>query len=460
MLEVERQGQREKIRHTLSLPFALIGRDERADLRLDDERVSSRHAYLQVAAGRLWWVDLGSRTGTHGQPDQPPGLLRRGQDLRIGSFVIRLADGGPPENDAATLPNPLVGDLNDSSQLPRVGLDFLEGTASQALWMVDRGLTLVGRAALCKVRLHSPAVSRTHCALLRTPAGLWVVDLLGREGTHVNGMAVRWARLEDDDELRIGQFLIRVRFLGQPKRAPLHLPPPSPLSPRNGEDQREGDATEAGRTNALLPLGQALIPSTTGAEALPADLEGLLSALSIAAPPSAIAPTAGGTAEALLLPMIRQFSLMQQQMFDQFQQALLMMVQMFSGLHRDQLQLIRQELNQLSVLTRELQSLQAEQVRQTPAGTLVASGERPPPVGGNKELTSPARPGQPPPPLRPSAPAEKPPAATAEENSAPTTRDSGRPNADAHTWLAQRLATLQQERQSRWQRILQVLTGK
>src|SRR5262245_24743233 len=122
VLEIERQGQSEKVRHTLSLPFALIGRDERADLRLDDERISSRHAYLQVAAGRLWCVDLGSRTGTHGQPGQPPGLLRCGQALRIGSFVVRLAEGGSPEDDAATIPNPLTGDSYDPSRLPRVGL--------------------------------------------------------------------------------------------------------------------------------------------------------------------------------------------------------------------------------------------------------------------------------------------------------------------------------------------------
>src|SRR5215831_13399120 len=88
VLELERQGQSEKVQHTPSLPFALIGRDERADFRPDDEQVSGRHAYLQVAASRLWYVDLGSRTGTHGQPGQPPGLLRRGQDLRIGSFVV------------------------------------------------------------------------------------------------------------------------------------------------------------------------------------------------------------------------------------------------------------------------------------------------------------------------------------------------------------------------------------
>ncbi|MCA1686334.1 MAG: FHA domain-containing protein, partial [Planctomycetia bacterium] len=44
-------------------PFALIGRHPRADLLLDHAGVSWRHAYLQVVAGRLFFVDLGSPLG-------------------------------------------------------------------------------------------------------------------------------------------------------------------------------------------------------------------------------------------------------------------------------------------------------------------------------------------------------------------------------------------------------------
>ncbi|MGH7226180.1 MAG: FHA domain-containing protein, partial [Gemmataceae bacterium] len=284
VLEIERQGQSGTVRHILSLPFALIGRDERADLRLDDKRVGSRHAYLQVVAGQLWYVDLGSRAGTHGQPDQLAALLRRGQHLPIDPFVVRLAEGGSSADATAYLANPLTSDSYDPSALPRVGLDFREGTAKQPLWMVDRVLTLVGSSVLCKVRLHSPTVSRTHCALLHTPTGMWVIDLLGREGIRVNDTAVRWARLEDGDELRIGQFLVCPRYLGQPKRAT--LPTPTGLSPYLaraveylGQPKRASLPTpfepEPGRTtNALVPATQSLIPSAAVTGALPADLQG------------------------------------------------------------------------------------------------------------------------------------------------------------------------------------------
>ena len=57
--------------------------------------------------------------------------------------------------------------------------------------------------------------------------------------------------------------------------------------------------------------------------------------------------------ESMLVPMVNQFGLMQQQMFDQFQQAMAMMVQMFGTMHRDQMEVIRAELDRLHELTDE-----------------------------------------------------------------------------------------------------------
>ena len=49
---------------TLPQPFAVLGRDPRADMILDDLKVSRRHVYIQAVAGQVFWVDLESRTGT------------------------------------------------------------------------------------------------------------------------------------------------------------------------------------------------------------------------------------------------------------------------------------------------------------------------------------------------------------------------------------------------------------
>ena len=64
-LVVESQRAAEGELRLLHQPFALIGRDPRADVILDHAQVSRRHVYLQVVDGRAFWVDLESRTGTH-----------------------------------------------------------------------------------------------------------------------------------------------------------------------------------------------------------------------------------------------------------------------------------------------------------------------------------------------------------------------------------------------------------
>ena len=58
------------------------------------------------------------------------------------------------------------------------------------------------------------------------------------------------------------------------------------------------------------------------------------------------------------MPLVNQFGMMQQQMFDQFQQAIAMMVQMFGEMHRDQMKVIREELDRLHELTDELNAAQ------------------------------------------------------------------------------------------------------
>ena len=53
----------------------------------------------------------------------------------------------------------------------------------------------------------------------------------------------------------------------------------------------------------------------------------------------------------LLLPVVNEFNLMQQQMFDQFHQTLLIMAEMFTTLHKEQAGLVREELEHLRRLT-------------------------------------------------------------------------------------------------------------
>lgn len=76
--------------------YAVVGRQEGCDLRLDDVAVSRIHAALQRARGGTVVSDLGSSNGTmvNGSPVGSMGhLLRPGDVLRIGNVEMRFRAG-------------------------------------------------------------------------------------------------------------------------------------------------------------------------------------------------------------------------------------------------------------------------------------------------------------------------------------------------------------------------------
>jgi pSer/pThr/pTyr-binding forkhead associated (FHA) protein len=323
-VSVEQQGAGAPAVHSFSgRTHLLIGRDARNDLRLDDASVSSRHLYLQAVAGRIFCVDLASRTGVHWPSGpRPLGWLEWDEPLRIGQAVIRIARPLRAEGVGAF---PSEEDLTVLRPGPKVFFDVIKGADQPVRWEMNRLLALVGGAARCKVRLRDARVSRFHCALVRGPLGALVVDLLSRGGTQVNGRPVAQARLEDGDLLQVGPYVLRIRYQSDSRRRTMLVAP---------------------TVRAVVPTPPALPPALRDNELLP--------------------------------PLFNEFQQMQQQMMGQFQQTLLMMAEMFSTLHKEQSTLVREELEHLRRLTSELNALQAEKARQPAAGTppeLLANGQ-------------------------------------------------------------------------------------
>ncbi len=312
-LSVEQQGAGAPAVHCFSgRTHLLIGRGMGNDLRLDDASVSKRHLYLQAVAGRIFCVDLGSRTGL-GWPSgpRPLGWLEWDEPLRIGQAVVRIAR--PPGAEAIGA-FPCEEDLTPQRPGPKLFFDVIKGAERPVRWQMNRLLALAGGASRCKVRLRDPLVSRFHCALVRGPLGASVVDLLSRGGIQVNGRSAAQARLEEGDLLQVGPFVLRTQYQSTSRRSTMLAAPAV----------RSITATPA-------PLPPALLDRD------------------------------------LLPPLFNEFQQMQQQMMGQFQQTLLMMAEMFSTLHKEQSALVREELEHLRRLTSELNALQAEKARQPAA---------------------------------------------------------------------------------------------
>ena len=197
------------------MPFALIGRDDACDVTLTDAEVNPRHAWLQVLAGRVFAVDLGSRTGLGWPSGQTgSGWIAGDAPVRVGTFEVRLPSAMSPRT--ASVPiwyNPLQSDPDCLRSRPTVSLDFRNGKRAKDRWTVNRLVTLVGRAPECKIHLTADDIAGYHCGLVLTPDGLWVVDLSAR-GVVVNGERMRVSPLPHGAELWVGRFLIGVQYLG------------------------------------------------------------------------------------------------------------------------------------------------------------------------------------------------------------------------------------------------------
>jgi pSer/pThr/pTyr-binding forkhead associated (FHA) protein len=401
----------------LFLPLALLGRNENTDLPLDDPRVSQRHAYVQVIEGRLFGADLRSRTGTHwSSASAGAGWVDRNQPISIGPFTVRF-EGHSRARDSTHAGdwNPLTAASWDHGAGGQVTLESDRGPNLVLVWRLQSVLNLAGRSPTCAIHLQDPTVSSFHCSFLRTPLGTWAIDLLGRGGISLNGRRVRWGRLDDGDRLQIGKYALRVRHEAQPVAAPTTVPATdvhdevpvrqsSPLAATVsdivigqteppvdetalvdataveimlGEPEQAPASNENESSNATA-VDKVRLPDATPREArgeTPADIE---SAVEQAPEPEPATPAdlrgslvpigeQQQLSEAVVMSLFNQFAAMQHQMFDQFQQAIMMMVEMFREMQHDQVGLIREEVDRLHQITVELQALQAELASQRAA---------------------------------------------------------------------------------------------
>ncbi len=321
--------------HQLAQPWALVGRKTGMTLQLDDVAVSQRHAYLQVLGSRLFAVDLESRTGL-----SLDGIRRHatwidpGQNLAVGPYQLQLQAPPPPASPTHPVPSgdPLK-ELPETEPALLASIDFYLGTKRIGRWRMNRLLALVGSSARCRVRLRDTSVSRVHCSLVATPRGVWVVDLRSRMGTRLRGELIGLARLEEGDTLQIGTFFLRINYQ-RPAVGAAPTPHTYPAGP-----------VDLAANPPLVLRGGAW----HGRETVPQP--GLLT------PPTALA---AGNEPNLLVPLMQHFQTLQQQMFDQFQQTMVMVVQMLTSMHQEQASLVREELRLFRNATEELNRLEAQ----------------------------------------------------------------------------------------------------
>ena len=376
-------------------PSVMVGRNPDVDLPLSHPRVGKRHAYLQMIEGRLYAIDLDSRDGLRwsGVPRRS-GWIDRRRPMQLGPTTIRVVEQERTEDEEPGAgPGPLSRRFASRHKLPGVILEIRGAEGVPMRWPMDRVLTLVGRSPACKIRLLEPGTSRYACGLVQTPKGVWMVDLMSSRGVAVNGVACRLARLEDGDILQVGGQSIRLTYDG--------------TATRNGHQAQTGPIYPGGGPHLPAPIdslaADGRLPADPGQEAWELVPEIILRQLGGRGGPS---PAAGSAP---------------------FDHALMMLVRLLGEIHRDHLEVVREEMEQIRRLNREMGSLGAQVPRPEPAARDHAWPARAPDEGRD----SPSIPEDPP--LNRPAPQL------------------------VGALVGERLAAWEKERQSRWRKVMGLL---
>jgi pSer/pThr/pTyr-binding forkhead associated (FHA) protein len=460
-------------------PFVLVGRAPTCQVRLNHPDVSYRHAYLQVIQGRMYCYDLDTEHGIRwGSRLRKEGVLTVRDVLHIGPFSIRLSQSaayGPALNSSDT-----EWEL-ENEPLEGTALRFMNAsgrTSHSPLRPLRAAITLLGRSGRSHCKLSDTSVSQVHCSIVRTADSLWIVDLLGRDGTSVNGRSVRFARFEDGDELTLGRFRMQLCEVARDQDSVLARAAILTTTAA-GEPARHEDDTDDERCDVIPLPPEPPAPAAHNQANFHAPVVGKMH----------------GISENILLAMMEQFGQMQQQLLAHTQQQMTMLAQMFSGLYQGQQASIAEQLKRIHEISSELNQLRAGSMAwpRVDAGGAVApvaptsvaaaaphvADEQPEAESAlsSKPPSAGPKPDAPPPADIPAAfrhsESPDPEAAPVEVESevempfddavdAIGPREgSGSRQAKAanHEWVTQRINDLERERNGRWRRLLQLIGG-
>jgi pSer/pThr/pTyr-binding forkhead associated (FHA) protein len=479
VLECVAAGQEASaVEHVFECPFIVLGRHPRSDLILNDAAISRRHLYVQAIRGRILVTDLESRTKVLWDGEESPrahGWLEPGESIQVGPYRLRHRAGRTARlqrDEGEDLAADSSEERGDRAVMPRAALELpIRSGDGPSLWPVAGELAIVGRSQSCQLTLTDESISRVHAALLPTFTGLWVIDLLAREGVHVNDQPVRWAWLGDSDALRIGRFTFIVRYDTPPcqitrEDVPLKAGARGPGGPGTALAP-SGRHSDTGRNDSVAHSGYPA-PLTLKVETALARVE-----------PSAIAPRAAELWEPSTAYPPGAAAMWQQQMqlMESFHHDMILMVQMFIAMHREHAASVRHELAMVQKLTQELSALESKTGR-----SLDPAHARP--SCGSDRLRGPAEPvpardrhtgrdGKPSA-DRPEQGGHRARAKSGEANTRATgsseriasaqhpgqlrpDKDRAVEGEEIHALLTERIAELQRERQGYWQRILSTI---
>lgn len=475
-------------------PYAIIGRHAQCDISLPYPDISVQHAYLQVLDGRLFCVDMHSRKWIFWK-DKPRlyGWLDADEWIRIGPYTITLEQPvGETRCRAHGAPNTkpfLTRYKTPSTSEAQLVLQ------DQQILPLQSQLTTIGKSKYCNLELEEEGLSRVHASIVRTNDGkYWIIDLKSRLGLKVNGHRCQSALLNHHDTIAIGSYTFAFQVVPKEsvrKSVNEHKSVASPDPVTSQKAVTEPAEVMISSARISVPVNQPLLlphtPTSSSAivvsehrfdeHVLPTPETPNNTQLVAASSTSLVKSKANifiaphikltrsapqVTQQASSRETIDDFGLMdglmqcmkqmQQEMMTQMRMNIEMMGEFMKNLQQQQMSMIREELAELGKLNKELLELRQSLLTTTPPDTKESNRQSPSsmnlPANGNATTDT--------------APGRDTHVELQKKHKAPPTPSMGKdgPPIDSHVWISKRIAILEKERQSKWEKMKSAVMGR
>ncbi|HEY0660357.1 MAG TPA: FHA domain-containing protein [Lysobacter sp.] len=207
-----------------------VGSDPLSNIVLDQPGVLPQHCQLHVTAhGVMLEVPQGTTVSVNGRRVDGLIALRAGDSVTFDHVLARLASIEPAAvargaGSVPGYPSAANDDPGATAVRPVLPMYVLRGVSGGAFGRSYplMGITTIGRAPECGLRLDDPGLSRVHARLLPTEDGVQLEDLGSTNGSYINDRRVLRGEAKPGDE--IGFDTLRFRLMGSGHHAePVHV---------------------------------------------------------------------------------------------------------------------------------------------------------------------------------------------------------------------------------------------
>jgi len=284
----------------LTIAHGLIGSSEVCEITLTDETIPEIVGCFQIIEGQLLIVIFESMQYHWLTPETP---------WKFGLFKLKLVQLASRQPSLSILhSNPILAPV-PTTTAQACSWKFLSGKSQGTTRRMNRRMAFFGTSERCQFRLDAPSPAKLISGyFLQTAAGVWLVALDSTFPIQVNEQAVALTPLTHQDIVEIGT--LRLQCLLSENEMPT-LNPEDPIEPSDQED--------------IVHLWNSEEP---------------------------VHPS--------IMDMLKQFSSMQSEMFEQFRQSLAGLAATVGQVHREQISAMQEELARLVEMNRHLLTMHVQ----------------------------------------------------------------------------------------------------